>query len=371
MKKALVTLITFSAIFFSYLSLSNRKGVFGENSPHASYLKQLHELNYLIMKTSAVNIIYGLNLSRDQAVELRKLSLVIDASGAPVPDMTGNAHPELTKVKERFRALFNSLLYRKKLSESLKNEIKKIRIRETGIIRKSIYGSRSFGYRGKGCLKCHAPSSYFPSKKASAIKLGRISPAERVNIDRAHLLGLFGQRGAYELWNMKSKAYEILTNAQRYMMNTVNCSLIPPDHLANPTRVGQAILSGDWYKYFNEIRKIKKDKWKTYRKLYFTIPFGDFIRAISPGISRERRKEVVERMSTIIENVRSLDDIDYQLKKEKLVGDLTSRLDRLQGTVSAGRSEKELNQFRIAMFLLFPQNHVIYDELIKSMDSEK
>jgi hypothetical protein len=369
MKRRNLTLLILSLILSIYFSSHNKKSLSAKNGPHNSYLKQLNELNYLIMKTSAVNIIYGLNLSREQAVKLKRLSAIIDNRGAPIPDMKGDALPELVEVKKVFQELFHRLLYRKKLSESFKKKVKMTRILETGIIRKSIAGSKRFGYRGKGCLKCHAPSSYFPSQKASQIKLKNISPGERERIDRAHLLGFFGQRGAYELWNMKSKVSEILTSSQKYMMNSVNCSLIPPDHLANPTRIGQAILSGDWYNYFDEIRSIGKDKWKTYRKLYFHIPFGDFVSAISPGLSAEKKKEVIKRMGALIEQVRVLDDIDYQLKKEKLVSDLTAELDRLQGTISSRRSRADLNRYRMAMFLLFPNNRVIYDELIKNIDA--
>ncbi len=371
MKRQAVTFIILSLILSGYLCLREERGFSAGNGPHSSYVKQLKELNYLVMKTSAVNIIYGLNLTRKQAGELRKLALSIDATNPPLPDMKGDAIPELVKVKKVFRELFNRLLSGKKLSESFKKKVTRIRITETGIIRKSISGSRSSGYRGRGCLRCHAPSSYFPKKKAPEINPGNVYPGERERIDRAHLLGFFGQRGAYELWNMKSRVSEILTNAQKYMMNTVNCSLIPPDHLANPTRVGQAILSGDWYKYFKEIRNIKEEKWKTYRKLYFHIPFGDFIRAISPGISKEKKRNAIKRMGAVIEHVRSLDDIDYQLKKEKLVSDLTAELDKIQGGLSKNSTQTDLNQYRVAMFLLFPKNRVIYDELIKRIDADR
>ena len=39
-----------------------------------AWSKRLAELNYLVMKTSAVNIIYGLNLSHTQAARLRDLA---------------------------------------------------------------------------------------------------------------------------------------------------------------------------------------------------------------------------------------------------------------------------------------------------------
>lgn len=336
-----------------------------------SWEKQLHELNYLIMKTTAVNVIFGLNLSREQALRLRELSRKVDAAGAPVPDMSGGHQRDLVEIRDSFRRLYRTLLAREKISPTIKKRILKLRLREVEIIRKSVLGSRSFGYRGEGCLSCHAPPKYFPLGKVDLQKVARMSPQERQAMDRAHVRGMFGKRGTEALWFLRNDVDRLLTGPQKYLMRQVNCTLLPPDYLAHPTRVGQAILSGEWYGFFREVRAVPDSRWKTYRQLFIKYPFRDLVQAISPGIATSRRKEIVSRLARIVEHARKLDDIDYELEKKNIVAELQREID---GVADAGRNitgRQDLMIFRNAMFLLFTHNFEIYDVLIKKIDSEK
>lgn len=351
-------------IFFSHCDL--RAETYGRDN---AWSVRLGELNYLIMKTSAVNIVYGLNLSREQAVRLRDLARRIDDVALSAPEMKGVEYPETAAVRDAFANLFEQILSGRQISDVMKKNLNGLRLREVEIIKKSLIGAQGFMYSGEGCLACHAPPNKFPDNDVSGHYLSLATVKEQDRIDRAHLKGMFGNHGMLELWEMKSEVDQVLTGVQRYMMRSIQCSLLPPDYLAHPTRVGQAILTGNWYAYFKEVRAVPERQWQTYRRLYVRYPFRDMLLALSPGIATEHRNEIVTRMGKIVGQARRLDAIDYALKKKELVAAMNQEFESVTGRHLETNQQREARQFRTAMFLLFPENRRIYDEYIRRMDA--
>ncbi|MDH3392762.1 MAG: hypothetical protein OEL66_02055 [Desulfobulbaceae bacterium] len=332
-----------------------------------AWSKRLEELNYLVMKTSAVNIIYGLNLTQEQATRLRALAQQIDKVSPPAPQMTGKEHQESAELRDSFAKLFEHILNGQPISDSLKKEINTKRLREVEIIKKSLVGAKGFTYSGKGCLACHAHPDKFPKGDLAKQNLARKTAAEQDKIDRAHIKGMFGNQGMLKLWEMKSEVDKVLTGTQKYMMRSTQCSLLPPDYLAHPTRIGQAVLTGNWYDFFVKIRAVPDDQWKTYRKLYTRYPFRDMLLAISPGIAPDLRDEIVAQMSDIAQQARNLDSIDYTLKRKELVKRINQEIERATARQVETSQQREARQFKSAMFLLFPGNNRIYNEYIRRL----
>jgi len=331
---------------------------------------RLGELNYLIMKTSAVNIIYGLNLTQEQAVLLSDLSRRIDDASPPPPEMKGTEYQETAKLRDSFAKFFEHILHGRPISDAQKKSITTQRLREVEIIKKSLIGAQGFIYSGKGCLACHASPDKFPAGDISEYHLPQANVTEQERIDRAHLKGMFGAHGTMRLWEVKSEIDKILTGTQRYMMRSMQCSLLPPDYLAHPTRIGQAVLTGNWYSYFQEVRAVPEKQWMTYQNLYTRYPFQDMLLALSPGLAEERRNEIEARMTKIVEQARLLDDIDYTLERKELVAAMNQEIESVTKRYVETDQQQEARQLRTAMFLLFPGNSKIYDEYIRRMNSK-
>ncbi len=335
----------------------------GSETGDRSWDKQLHELNYLIMRTSAINVINGIGLRKDQARSLKKLSERIMAMDPPVPDMTGSAEPELVKVRNTFIELIGFLKAGKPVPDDLRKRAVMARMKEADIITRSIAGARQAGYAGTGCLECHAPPRYFPKGTIDGTTLEKISPAERKRIDRAHVYGMFGDRGVMELWQVKGAMDEILTAGQRYIMKDFQCCLFPPEGLSDPANIGQAEVSREWLDFFDQARKVPSEKWKNVKYLYL-VPIEDYITASVPGIEKKKKKAMMKRAEAIIRQARNMDDVDFELQKETLCRRMASALDP-DRALRETPGEREQRRFRTAMFLLFPNNSDLYEQLLR------
>lgn len=237
----------------------------GQRSENTAYLnswvRQLDEMNHLIMKISALNIIYGLSLSKDQVKKLKNLSLQVTSTNPPVPDMKGNANAQLVRIRTYYQKLFRYLSARKKIPEKFQEKIFHMRIQESEIINRSLAGDRR-GLESKRCLKCHVSPLRFPGGNAAALRMKKHSEAERKKIDEAHVIGMFGKAGMIKIWELKKEVDALLTNGQRLQLKNFKCCLIPPENLRNPVNIGQAAATDKWLKYFGEVRAYPEKTWR-------------------------------------------------------------------------------------------------------------
>ena len=93
--------------------------------------------------------------------------------------MKGNAEPRLNSVKKTYLKLIKYLINKQSIPEKFKMQVYDARKIEADIIKRSILGSQKFGYKGKGCLECHAPPSNFPRGNITNKKTRSISRKER------------------------------------------------------------------------------------------------------------------------------------------------------------------------------------------------
>ncbi len=360
--------ILFLFIFFTSISIHPVKGqdIYVDNK---SWEYQLNEMNYLVIRASSINIIYGLYLTRKQAEELKALAKKIESLKLPVPDTKGNTFAGFVDIRKTYVTLIEYLKKQKPIPDSLKNQVLKMRILEAEIIKRTLLGAQKPGYKRKNCMECHAPPDYFPKGDISNKETKAISKKERKEIDLAHVKGLFQEEGTNKLWELKSDVDNILTNGQKYMLKSFRCCLLPPSNLSDPTNIGQAFVTDEWIEYFMEIRKLPEEYWKDYKQL-FIIPIEDIIEATLPGIKQKYKKEILKKVDMIIEESRKMDRIDFELQKESLCLRLKDELN-VDFLIGETDREKEERQFIAAMFLLFFGSPDIYDEVIKQTEPVK
>lgn len=334
-----------------------------------SWELQLNEMNYLIMRTSSINIIYGLNLTHKQAEELKNISLKIDALNLKIPDTKGKAIPEFIEIRNCYKFLIEILKDQRPISDSLKKEVFRLREIESNIIKKSVIGAYKIPRGRDECIRCHSIPEYFPKGNTANLDTKTVSESERKDIDISHVKGIFLESGFLKLWEIKEEVDNVLTNGQKYMLKIFRCCLVPPKDLKNPANIGQAAATNEWINYFKDIRKLSDKKYNDYKDLYL-LPIRDMIDARLPGIKPKYKKEIMDKIEIIILDTRKLDEVDFELNKELICQKLQDELnvDFLIG--ETGRS-KEDRQFIAAMFLLFPGATGIYDEIIKNTESKK
>lgn len=334
-----------------------------------SWNYQLNEMNYLVLKASSVNIIYGLHLSTKQAAKLKSLAGQMQALGLAVPDTEGKTCKELKTCRTTYYKILDYLKEQKPLPDSLKDEFARQRMKEAEIIKRSVIGAQKSHYsKDRGCMKCHAPPEDFPGGNVSDMETRPISEQERQEIDRAHVRGIFGEKGIEKLWQLKDDVAEILTTGQQYMLKDFRCTFIPPGALKDPTNIGEAFDRNKWIGYLKEIRSHSDEYWKEYKQLYL-VPVKDIIEAKLPGIRKKYKKDVLEDVKTVIREARSMDQVDFELQKDMLCSKIQNafNIDFLIG--ENDRSKKE-RRFIAAMFLLFPGSMDIYDAIINESYSK-
>ncbi len=363
MRKPLVLILILTvAILASFTNTLNhqQKKVFRQ--PADTWEEQLNSMNYLVMRTSSINLIKGLYLTKEQITHLQKLSLQIDALHLQMPDCKVYFNG-FQKISDTYAKLIQKLLISKQLGDSLKLEVDRNRESEVDLIKRSLLASKQAGYSGEGCRDCHAPPTLFPKGSISDKDTPAISANDRKDIDLAHIKGLFGDEGTLLLWELKSEVDSLLTEQQRYVFGNFRCCLIPPEDVADPGIIGQSFVTNEWIEYFKDIRKLSESDWLKYAELYI-IPLSDLVEDKLPGIKKKDKEAMIVKAKVIINKARAMDKVDFQLQKEKLCTELGTALniDLLNGESSRSADERK---FMAAIFLLFPGSNEIYVEMLK------
>ncbi len=359
-----VKIFLLSCIFLFLLASNNIYEINDHNhnlSNKNSWEYCLNEMNYLVLRTSSINIIQGLFLTPEQARQLKELAKKIESLNLSIPDTEGNTIDEFVKTRELFITIEKYLIQNKPISDSLKNEVFLTRKNETDIIKKTLIGADRRGLKGE-CMVCHAPPEYFSKGDVSKLETKKINEKKRKEIDVAHVKGIYNDEGIQMLWELKSEVDRILTNGQKYILNGFRCCLLPPDNLSDPSNIGQAFVTNEWINYFEEVRGASQEDWNNYKQLYF-YPIEDIIEATLPGIKKKNKTEMMKQVEKIIESSRKMDKIDFELQKENICLSLQEAL-KVDFLIGETTRQKEDRQFIAAMFLLFPGSVDLYDEII-------
>lgn len=368
-----IFLLLFIIIFFICFTISIKaklkNGQTLNTINEKSWNQELIDLNYLILKISSINIINGLSLTKEQVLKLKELSIEIESINRPITELKKSTFDDIKKIKDCYLELIKYLEEKNPIPEKLKNELFLLRTLESEIIKKTILGAEKQGNSGNNCLKCHSTPDYFPTGNINKLQTKEITPEKRKEIDIAHLKGLFGETGIKKLWNIKKDIDDILYNAQKYILKDFRCCLLPPEGLMNPELFGQAYVTDQWFDYFKQTRNIKEKNWKDYKDL-FLYPIEDIIESTLPGIKSKDKKNILKKVEEILEESRKMDEVDFEIKKKDLCIKLKDALnvDFLIGETERSRDDR---QFIAAMFLLFPGNSKIYDEMLKEFDKIK
>jgi hypothetical protein len=125
-----------------------------------------------------------------------------------------------------------------------------------------------------------------------------------------------------KLSGLEEKINGILTENQLCIIDDFKPCLIPPKNLKDPARVGQA--KGDAsgvVNHFDNIRKIPERRFETAKKKFIEGYIDKYEKKIEV-LSPEKKNEEIQRVDNILNEVRSLKPVDYEMKKEGLAQQL-------------------------------------------------
>lgn len=314
-----------------------------------SWETQLEQMGYLLLHISSINVIQGINLTREQALALRDMARNVEKACPPVPVTGGGVLPGVREVRDTYLELREQLLGDGSIPEELRDRVHAARATESKLVRQSLM-QRSAGPTEGRCTACHSVPGVGYSES------GSLPPMNTGQAERAHFLGVYGRRGAMELMRYTPEIDTLLTSPQKAMFADFSCCLVPPQELSDPVRIGQAPASGPAGDLLERIREIPAVAWPFVSSIILD-KLMPHVYAARPGISEAEAAHIRQKAYGVFTEARSLPDVDFALEKEALCARLDLRPER--GEDDIGES------FRYAFFLLMPGTAEVYDRLLE------
>jgi hypothetical protein len=331
-----------ATVFFALLLLAAPAAA-DEPAGEASWEDQLREFGYLIVHLSTINVVNGLNLSRDQVVQLRELALRVERAGAVPPRVKGSFQDGWAGARKTYLDLREVLLQGKEVDEALRARVLKARADESRLLKETLTPPRAGVARGS-CMRCHD----VPGGKA----FRGIPPASaKAEMSSAHSTGLYGRKALVQVWLLSQRVNAILTESQREIFTDFSCCLVPPAALSDPVRVGQAAVPDQTLDLLTRVRAIPERGWPFWReRILDTLDTLQDIRR--PDVTKQEKSIARRRVAKVLEEARGLDDVAFELSKEELAKKI------------AGDRPRDDSAFRRAYFLLAPGSVKIYDAVL-------
>ncbi|MCD4786286.1 MAG: hypothetical protein K8T10_20880 [Candidatus Eremiobacteraeota bacterium] len=249
------------------------------------------EIHRLMRDIKTINLINGLYLSNDQMKELLEVVREAKRLEEKIQTQDERTNPETCKVFKKMKA---ELMRKNDVSEDLKRKFIRIE-RET---------HEKMSEHGK-----------------------------RMN----ELIG---------------KVKKILNENQMVILSEYEACLIPVRSIANPERIGQAGGDEHFMRILSQIRRIPESEYRNVKKFIL----ADHEKMLKNHFRDEKmRKEALERIELAMEQARSLNDEEFEMKKAEISAGVKLELKR----------PDNLEEFLIRRFLLNPGLEEILQRKIK------
>jgi hypothetical protein len=313
---------------------------------------QLREMGYLFLHLSNINVINGLNLTREQAQKLRSLASEVEAAASPAPTLAAPLSPELEAVRKTWLEARGLLLDGKPVPPDLEARVNQARAAESAVIRKTIRPAPlALDTR---CVSCHtAPDTN------SGPPMARTPQVDRL-VGRAHAEGLYGTGGLVRMALASAQVKSILTEGQQAILGSFSCCLVPPHDLSDPVRAGQAEGDEKALDLMRKIRQCPDGFWPVLRG-GILAGVDRITDAVSPGATAARKLTTREEIAKLVDRVRSLKDVEFEMEKAELSKSVKTILVPGQGGDAP---------FKASYFLFIPGSSAVYarylDRLAKS-----
>jgi hypothetical protein len=341
-----------------------------EAKKYASWDEHLYELGYRLFINSTINVIYGVNLTKEQAVKLRDLAKEVEKKGIKKPEIKGKFRPEVQKVRETFMEIQKTLFEKKEVGKELETKLVEARKLESKILRDGLT-SPVWGQKYGSCRRCHAEPSADSDSISYDVKgkkwkaMGAKAKSQRVKREMAiaHLGAVLKDEDGFKFMSgdMGKKVAAILTDNQKEVVGKFSCCLVPPKSLSDPVRVGQADVAEWQVEMLEKARKCPDRLWPMARKRTLDeLEKGAVI--ADPGMTEEKKKKERKRVGDLLDKARALSDVDFEMEKEELASQIK---------VQAAQTPEYLRDFNSAFFLLMPGSVEIYDKLIEHLDNQE
>jgi hypothetical protein len=317
----------------------------------ATWEQELREMGYLILHISNINVVNGLNLTRDQAVKLRALALQVEAAADAPPALKALLGPEIEGVRKTYLELREVLLKGQPVSPELTARVHQARAVETKFIRSTLRSSPVS--TGTSCVACHMA----PREDAQPMTP---TASTKALTGRAHMQGPYGQRGLAKVVGLSPQVEAVLTDAQKAVLGSFSCCLVPPQDLSDPVRAGQAESGSKELELLRKVRQIPDGLWPGARDTILKR-VDSITQMVSPGATEARKATAREAVAKALDRARSLSDVEFELEKAELARGARAAIVPPQGD----------SPHKAAFFLLMPGASKVYARYLERLSDKK
>lgn len=268
-------------------------------------------LQKLRREISTINLLNGLNLTKDQQLKLRALSQSY---------ATAIAAPAVSKDLETLKTAQASLV-------SLRTEIQK-------------------GDPARGAI----PSA------AAKIEEELKAAKEKVQLD-----------SAAKIQAIDAELNKMLTPGQLEVIEAYKACLIPPENLKNPVRAGQAADSGPQIRMLRNLRKLPDNQYVEARNK----AIADALTKVEQHqlrLTDAEKKQLTSRMKEVSDKAKRMTDTRFEVEKDNLAQML--QMDEFVAQVRKSMAERDPHYAtkpqlsKAGRFLLTPETAAIMEERI-------
>jgi len=307
---------------------------------------QLREMGYLFLHLSSINAINGLNLTRDQAFNLRSMARHIERVAPRTPSFRAPLDPTLEEVRRLWLQARDLLLDGRQISAPLEKRVNDARLAQLAVIRKTIRPTpRAMDTR---CSSCHMVPGREPGPPMA------VTPGVQYVLSRAHAMGIYGSRGLRRMAYYAKQIKDILTEEQMAILSSFTCCLVPPADLnrangTNPKDEQERALD-----VLRQIRQCPENYWPVLRSgLLAGVDRGT--EALNPDAGEEGLSTISRDDATkLLDRARSLKDAEFDAQKAELIK-------ATQATILPAQGD---SPFKAAYFLLLPGSAGAYTQYL-------
>lgn len=318
----------------------------------ANWEAELREMGYAFLHLSNINVINGLNLTREQAAKLRDLALQVEAAAARPPSLREPAvSPEWAAVRKSWLELRALLLASQPIPDELQARVNQGRVAESKLIRAMVRPAPVA--QTTNCASCHmAPSG----GQGQPMPVG---PGIKRLVDLAHAEAIYGKAGLWKVVQVSSQVEAVITDAQKAILGSFSCCLVPPQSLSDPVRAGQADAPEKALDLLRRVRQCPAGVWPMMREGILGH-VDSFTVAASPNADAARKAAAREGVAKALDRARTCSDVEFEMEKDTLSK-------ALKAAIVSAPSE---GPNKAAYFLLIPGASKVYADYLKRLNAK-
>jgi len=317
--------------------------------------RELRALDGHVHHLSLLNLVNGLNLTRDQATQLRRLALQVEAVSEAPPALGAPLPGALEDVRRAYAEVGRTLAKNAAVTPEAERRVATARAAHVRFIRSTLLAKP--GGPDTQCSHCHADPA---ANARGAAQPMALTPEVARQAELAHCVADYGWLGLVALTRVSPQVEALLTEAQKEVFCDFSCCLIPPHDMGDPVRAGQADSTAKELDLLRKARSCPPDLWPAARSDVLRH-LGPIVELVNPGATAERKAAACKAVGDAMDAARALTDTQFEIEKTRLA----------RAVKEAIQPPAPDSPHKAAFFLLVPGSARVYTEYLKRLDAQE